>query len=148
MPATHRPPHCPLPAWPPVAPACPALRLRAKTPRTGCVAAMRTVTVTLLLLPLDRFPSPVMAGTADVPGVNATSHTNCSSEAPAWFPATAPDLCSRFLACEIRAKPLRAAAKRHRRDRARAKRAKQGLPRGVLSRLRGSILPPRGELDP
>ena len=80
----------------PVAPACPALRLRAKTPRTGCVAAMRTATVTLLLLPLDRFPSPVMAGTADVPGVNATSHTNCSSEAPAWFPATARPLTVRL----------------------------------------------------
>lgn len=104
-------------------------------------SAKRHVVLLRLCLVMLRVGEERIGDAAD--GIDALSRLGA-----AWFPATAPDLCSRFLACEIRAKPLRAAAKRHRRDRARAKRAKQGLPRGVLSRLRGSILPPRGEPDP
>ena len=102
-------------------------------------SAKRHVVLLRLCLVMLRVGEERIGDAAD--GLDALSRLGA-----AWFPATPPDLCSRFLACEIRSKPIRAAARRHRRDRAREKRAKQGLPPrppGALARLRALL-----SLDP
>ena len=103
-------------------------------------SAKRHVVLLRLCLVMLRVGEERIGDAAD--GLDALSRLGA-----AWFPATPPDLCSRFLACEIRSKPIRAAARRHRRDRAREKRAKQGLPPrppGALARLRALLSPDPG----
>ena len=134
----------PAPPWPPR----PATGLRlgsiedAAAEKMGASAKRHVVLLRLCLVML-RVGEERIGDAAD--GLDALSRLGA-----AWFPATTPDLCSRFLACEIRSKPIRAAARRHRRDRAREKRAKQGLPPrppGALARLRAPPLDPVPRLN-